>query len=166
MKLEQIILLFGFLMNVYTQTVAWQGVSDLGGRGVGITTGSQTIGPGYSSSSSSSSISSGPGSSSSSSTPKTTLTVYSSSPVNIRTNTPSSTTTQSSRNTASQSIIGNYSVRNINGVPVNFEVNIDESNIGFKYCNTKGMSYSISGSSIKVSPGFSTKMLCSNLSPS
>jgi heat shock protein HslJ len=170
MLTKQIILLLIVLDSVYSETVAWQGVSDFGGRGVGVVTGSRTVRPdGFTSSSSSSSFSSGPGSSSSRSTPKTTLTVYSTNPVNIRTNSPSSTTIQSStssRNSVSQSLVGDYQVTNVNGLPVDFEVNIDESQIGYKYCNTKGMKYSSTGSSIKVSPGFSTKMLCSNLSPS
>lgn len=170
MSIKQTTLLLIVLVSVYSETVAWQGVSDFGGNGVGIVTGSRTVGrDGYTSSSSSSSFTSGPGSSSSRSTPKTTLTVYSTNPVNIRSNSPSSATIQSSsssRNSVSQSLVGDYQVTNVNGLPVDFEVNIDGSQIGYKYCNTKGMKYSTTGSSIKVSSGFSTKMYCSNLSPS
>ena len=64
-----------------------------------------------------------------------------------------------------QSLIGNWKVTAVNGYPIEFDVTIDSTQIGYKYCNTKGFSYSFSGSSLSISSKFSTKMACLNLYP-
>jgi hypothetical protein len=74
MKIKILILISIAIAAVYSQAVAWRGVSDLGGRGVGIVTGSQVVGPnGFSSQSSSSFQSIGGNSNRYPSTPVTTL---------------------------------------------------------------------------------------------
>lgn len=61
------------------------------------------------------------------------------------------------------SITGKWQAHLVDGVKVNFPVEIDSNSISFKYCNIKSFSYIIQGSSIKVQPGLSTLMAC--LSP-
>lgn len=84
----KVIILVGLLVfSIYGQTVAWEGVTDLGGGGIGYSSGSQTVTPyGSSSSSSQSSFSTG---GPITSAPQSNFRVYTSEPVNIRTtNTP------------------------------------------------------------------------------
>lgn len=77
----------------------------------------------------------------------------------------SSNTINSANNNNNSSLVGNYRAILAAGSSVSFNVTIDSSQIGYRYCNTKGMKYTTSGSSITITPGFSTKIACSNLSP-
>lgn len=62
-------------------------------------------------------------------------------------------------------LVGNYRAISVNGQPVNFDVSIDGSQIRYRYCNTKGMRYTTTGSVLTITPGVSTLASCSNQNP-
>jgi hypothetical protein len=74
------------------------------------------------------------------------------------------TSSSNSINIASP-LVGNYRAISVNGQPVNFDVTIDGSQIRYRYCNTKGMRYTTTGSVLRISPGVSTLASCSNQYP-
>jgi heat shock protein HslJ len=53
----------------------------------------------------------------------------------------------------------------VNGYPIEFDVTIDNSQIRYKYCNSKNMKYNTKGSTLNITAGVSTEMACSNLYP-
>ena len=58
------------------------------------------------------------------------------------------------------SITGKWQTHSVNGIKVNFQVEINPNCISFKYCNHKNMPYTTQGNQIKIEGGMSTMMAC------
>lgn len=63
-------------------------------------------------------------------------------------------------------IVGVWTTTSVNDRDLAIVVNITEKNIQFTYCNTKSYPYTLSGNTISLGVGVSTKIYCANLDPS
>lgn len=63
-------------------------------------------------------------------------------------------------------IVGVWTTTSVNDRDLAIVVNITEKSIQFTYCNTKSYPYTVSGNTISLGVGTSTKMYCANLDPS
>jgi heat shock protein HslJ len=135
-----IILVGIFVFSVYGQTIAWEGVSDLGGGGIGYSSGSQTVTPyGSSSSSSQSSFSTG---GPVTSTPQSNFRVYSSEPINIRT-TSTPVSLSSGTNSAQQmaNILGDWVITSVGAQRTNIPSSFSSNSFNLDYCAPLSYSY-------------------------
>lgn len=170
MNIKILTLLFvTFALHTYADTIAWRGVSDLGGNGLSIVTGSQTRGAdgSFSTSSSSSSSSFNDGYGVSSSPPRTTWTIASSRPIDtLVTTTPTSRSTTPVTTTQIPSLTGSWYITTVGNQSVNIPSSFSSSSINFDYCNPQRFSYSTSGSSfISISGGNTGTQSCSYSGP-
>lgn len=86
-------------------------------------------------------------------------------PVNTNSTVIRTTSTPQNTINIASPLVGSYRVISINNYPVNFNLTIDDSHLNYQNCNTKKMKYSTNGSTITITPGVSTRMVCSNLYP-
>jgi hypothetical protein len=57
-------------------------------------------------------------------------------------------------------IVGKWQAQSVNGIKVNFPVEISQNNISFRYCNQMNFPYHSQGNQINIQAGASTLMAC------